>query len=117
LSRLSAKAVVIPWAIARNDSMRANEWASGRNSRCTQPSCTGVAFVDAVTAAMWLPCVCTTPLGGPVVPEVYTIDATSAGIVLATRSASVDLWTSAFSRPIRCSVAHVITDLGGCAAS
>ena len=66
---------------------------------------------------MWLPCVCTTPLGGPVVPEVYTIDATSAGIVLATRSASVDLWTSAFSRPIRRSVAHVITDLGGCAAS
>ena len=52
LSRFSANAVVSPLYGPRNDSSRANEWASGKNRRCTQPSSEGVAWPLAVMAAM-----------------------------------------------------------------
>src|SRR5436309_82203 len=48
---------------------------------------------------MWLPCVCITPFGGPVVPDVYTIVARSVELVDATRSASLLWCVVAVSRP------------------
>ena len=100
LSRFSAKAVVRPWATPRNDSSRANEWASGRNSRCTQPSshrrrlrgrgqrrrCGCRASARRPWAARWCRrCRRSTPR--------------RRASCSATRSASVDLWASALSRP------------------
>ena len=57
----------------------------------------------------WLPWVWTTPFGGPVVPEVYTIVAMSSGRPSATRPASSLLSASARSRPSWRSASQVIT--------
>ena len=66
----SAKAVTSPRCTPRNDSRRAKECARGRNSRWVAPSSmVSIPAADS-SVAMWLPWVCTTPFGGPVVPEV-----------------------------------------------
>ena len=107
LSMLSAKAVQSPRWTPMNDSSRAKEWARGRKRRCTLPSAILVVWAADSRAEMWLPCVCTTPLGGPVVPEVYTMVATSSGAVSATRAASSVLSASPRSRPTRRSASQV----------
>ena len=69
-SMLSANAVVRPSRIPRKHSIRAKECASGRNRRCVSPSRTPVTRAIMSSAARWFPWVCTTPFGGPVVPDV-----------------------------------------------
>jgi hypothetical protein len=69
-SMLSAKAVVSPSRMPRKLSIRANECASGRNRRWTSRSCTPDVCAIMSRAARWFPCVCTTPFGAPVVPDV-----------------------------------------------
>ncbi len=79
-SRLSANAVVRPRRIPRKLSIRAKECARGRKRRWTSPSRTPEARAIMSSAARWFACVWTTPFGAPVVPEVYTIVATSPGL-------------------------------------
>src|SRR4029453_7894052 len=64
LSMLSAKAVVSPRYTPVKLSSRPNECARGRKRRCTSASSTAMVWPDDPSAAMWLPCVWTTPLGG-----------------------------------------------------
>ncbi len=74
---------------------RARTWASGRNISVRAPSCrrsSGRNSTMLVATRAKLPCVISQPLGLPVVPEVYTSEATSARpAVLRCRSSSASV--------------------------
>jgi len=106
---LSANAVVRPRCTPMNDSSRAKECASGRKSRWVSPSWIPDILAADPSVPRWLPWVWTTPLGGPVVPDVYTMVAMSSGPTAATRLASSPRSRSRLSRPRRRSPSQVMT--------
>ena len=60
--------------------MRARTCASGRNMKITIPERSESCCSYMRMVAMQFACVSAQPFGGPVVPDVYTIVATSSGV-------------------------------------
>ena len=81
VSRLSAKNTCMPVvSCACSTSARSTTCDSGRYDSMRESAFCGMRSRPAATAAMKLPKVCITPLGAPVVPEVYMmVDRSSAG--------------------------------------